>query len=407
MWDRPAIRRWSGALRTVRSLVSAGGQRSYREGDRVSLERIPMLDLQPELTLIADGVMAAWSGVLKSGQFINGPNVRAFEAEVAAFLGADHAVGVNSGTDALVIGLRSLGIGAGDEVITTPFTFFATGEAVSVIGATPVFVDIDPDTFNIDPEAIEAAVTDRTKAIIPVHLFGQPADMGAILDVARRHDLRILEDVAQAFGGKFQDRLLGTLGDIGAFSFFPSKNLGAYGDGGLITTNDDGLAETARMLRAHGGKNKYANELIGYNSRLDEIQAALLRVKLPLLSSFNDGRKQVARHYNERLATIAGLRVPVMRADDHVYHQYTVRILNGGRDAVQQSLAESGIASTVYYPTPLHKLPVYTDMGGTFPNAAQAAEEVLSLPIWPQMDERTQDRVCDAVAEAVHQWSQR
>lgn len=364
--------------------------------------RIPMLDLGPELALLEHDLDAAWHEVLKSGRFINGPNVSAFEHEVCEFLGARFATGVNSGTDALVIGLRSLGIGPGDEVITTPFTFFATAEAISVIGASPVFVDIDPVTMNLDPEALPAAVTGRTRAIIPVHLFGRPADLDAIMEVADRNDLQVLEDVAQAFGGTHGGRRLGTVGSIGAFSFFPSKNLGAYGDGGLIVTDDERRSETARMLRAHGGKDKYSNEIIGYNSRLDELQAAILRVKLRVLESFNEGRKRVARRYDEAFSELAEmLRVPEAGAGDHVYHQYTVRVPGGGRDRVQRELAESGIASVVYYPTPLHLLPVYAGQYGAFPEAERAAEEVLSLPIWPQMDEQTQDRVSTAVRRAV------
>jgi dTDP-4-amino-4,6-dideoxygalactose transaminase len=360
-----------------------------------------MLDLGPELALLEDDLDAAWRGVLKSGRFINGPNVAGFEAEVAEYLGARFAVGVNSGTDALVIGLRSLGIGPGDEVITSPFTFFATAEAVSVIGATPVFVDIDPASFNIDPSAIEAAVSDRTRAIIPVHLFGQAAAMDDILGIARRNELQVLEDVAQAFGAELSGRKLGTLGNVGAFSFFPSKNLGAYGDGGLIVTDDEEVARTARMLRAHGGQNKYANEMIGYNSRLDELQAAILRVKLRVLPTFNEGRRRVAARYDGMLGAHSGMVTPPVVAGDHVYHQYTVRILDGQRDRVQRELHERGIASAVYYPTPLHRLPVYAAAQESFPVAEKAAEEVLSLPIWPQLDEATQDRVCEAIARAV------
>ena len=362
--------------------------------------KIPMLDLGPEVALLEDDLHAAWRRVLKSGRFINGPNVAGFEAEVAEYLGTRNAVSVNSGTDALVISLRSVGVRPGDEVITTPFTFFATAEAVSVIGATPVFVDIDATSLNIDAAAVEAAVTDRTRAIIPVHLFGQPAAMDAIIEVARRNDLWIVEDVAQAFGGEYQGRKLGSLAEIGAFSFYPSKNLAAYGDGGMVVTDDEGIAETAQMLRAHGGKTKYHNELIGYNSRLDELQAAILRVKLPLVPSFNEGRKRVARRYDEALEGLPLITPPVADGD-HVYHQYTVRILDGQRDRVRQELAEESIASAIYYPTPLHRLPVYSATGESFPVAERAAAEVLSLPIWPQLDEGTQHRVCEAVADAV------
>ena len=243
--------------------------------------KIPIYDPRPEIEALWDEIQAAIHRVLKSGRFILGPEVKAFEQEVAEYLGVKHAIGVNSGTDALVIALRALGVGPGDEVITTPFTFFATAEAISLVGATPVFVDIDPKTFNINPELIPEAITSRTKAILPVHLYGQAADMDPILDIAERHGLRVLEDTAQAFGAKYKGQKLGTLGDAGAFSFFPTKNLGGIGDGGLIATNNDNVAELARMLRAHGAKKKYFHEMIGYNSRLDELQAnifSLLRV---------------------------------------------------------------------------------------------------------------------------------
>jgi dTDP-4-amino-4,6-dideoxygalactose transaminase len=360
-----------------------------------------MLDLGPEIEELNDELTAALLGVLNSGSFVGGPAVAGFEAEAAEFLGAGYAVGVNSGTDALVIGLRALGVQPGDQVITTPFSFFATAEAISVIGAQPVFVDIEPVSFNIDPNLIEQAVTDRTSAIIPVHLYGQPADMATIMEVAQRHDLRVLEDVAQAFGAKFGGRKLGTLGDLGAFSFFPSKNLGAYGDAGLIVTNDDETALVARMLRAHGGKDKYSNEMVGYNSRLDAMQAAVLSVKLKALPRFTDGRRRAAARYDEALAEVRGLAIPAVANGDHVYHQYTVRIFDGRRDLVQKQLAESGVASMVYYPTPIHQLAVYSGQYGAMPEAERAAAEVLSLPIWPQLDEATQERICQAVRTAL------
>ncbi|KGQ22401.1 DegT/DnrJ/EryC1/StrS family aminotransferase [Thermus filiformis] len=350
--------------------------------------KIPILDLTPEVEDLWDDLMAAIGRVLRSGQFILGPEVEGFEAEVAEYLGVKHAIGVNSGTDALVIALRALGVGPGDEVITTPFTFFATAEAISLVGATPVFVDIDPRTFNLDPGQVEERITPRTKALLPVHLYGQAAEMDPLLDLAERYGLKVLEDVAQAFGGEYKGRKLGTLGHAGAFSFFPSKNLGAYGDGGLIATNDDRVAELARMLRAHGARRKYHNETLGYNSRLDALQAAILRVKLPHLDAWNEARRRVAHTYNELLKGLPGLETPYEAPHArHVYHQYTVRILGGRRDEVQRRLAEAGIGTMVYYPVPLHRLPVYGYPEGSFPEAERAAREALSLPIWPTLCE--------------------
>lgn len=362
------------------------------------MHKIPVLDLSPEIDALWDDLNAAIHAVLRSGRFIMGPNVAAFEEAVAAYLGVNHAIGMNSGTDALVIGLRALGIAPGDEVITTPFTFFATAEAINAVGATPVFVDIDPRSYNLDPARIEAHITPRTKAIIPVHLYGQAADMTPICAIAERHGLTVLEDVAQAMGGTYHGQKLGTFGHAGAFSFFPSKNLGAYGDGGLITTNDDRVAETARMLRVHGAKRKYYNEVIGYNSRLDELQAAILRVKLPHLDDWNAGRRAVAARYTAWLQDVPGIVTPWEAPDvTHVYHQYTIRMRDGQRDRVQQRLAEAGVATMIYYPVPVHRLPVYAHLGCTLPQAEAAAGEVLSLPIWPAMPADVQARVVEVL----------
>jgi len=365
-------------------------------------ERVPVFDPRPQITALWPELQAAVEGVLRSGRFIMGPNVKAFEAEIAAYLGVKHAVGLNSGTDALVIGLRALGVQPRDEVITTPWTFFATAEAISLVGATPVFVDIDPVTYNIDPALIEAVVGPRTRAIIPVHLYGQSADMDPIMAVAARFGLKVLEDVAQAFGGEYRGRLLGTIGDAGAFSFFPTKNLGAVGDAGLIATNDDRVAEDARMLRVHGSRKKYYNEAIGYNSRLDELQAAILRVKLPHVKAWNEGRRRVAAVYDELLRGIPGLLTPGQAPyAKHVYHQYTVRVLNGRRDEVQQKLAAEGIDTMVYYPMPLHRLPVYRDLGYALPNSERAAAEVLSLPMWPELPRDAQERTALVLRRAL------
>ena len=327
----------------------------------MSAIQIPILDLKPQYQSIKADIQAAIDKVLESGQFIMGPTVRQFEADVAQYLGVKHAIGVNSGTDALVSGLRALGIGPGDEVITTPFSFFATAESISCVGAKPVFVDIDKASFNIAPDRIKEAITPKTKAIMPVHLYGNPAAMAKICAIATEHDLKVIEDCAQAFGAvyagacsgcqqtcddalraSFTGKKVGTIGDIGAFSFFPTKNLGAYGDGGLITTNDDTLADLARMLRAHGAKKKYHNEILGYNSRLDAMQAAILGVKLKHIDSWNENRRGVAQTYNNLLADVSDVITPHV-ADGHVFHQYTIRILGGKRDAAKQAMADAGL----------------------------------------------------------------
>jgi dTDP-4-amino-4,6-dideoxygalactose transaminase len=353
--------------------------------------RIPIFDPRPQLEELWDEIMAAIERVLRSGQFILGPEVEAFEREVAAYLGVKHAIGVNSGTDALIIALHALGIGPGDEVITTPFTFFATAEAISRVGATPVFVDIDPRTFNINPALIEPAITPRTRAILPVHLYGHPADMDPIMEIARAYNLKVIEDAAQAIGAMYKGKKAGTIGDVGCFSFFPTKNLGAFGDGGLIATNDDEVAERARMLRVHGARRKYYHEVIGYNSRLDELQSAILRVKLSRTDQWNEARRQGARRYNEYLRdtpwVVTPYEAPWAR---HVYHQYTLRMVEGRRDKVRHFLYQNGINTIVYYPEPLHKLPPYIRVDRHLPESERAAYEVVSLPLWPNVSEQVQ-----------------
>lgn len=363
-------------------------------------DHVPVLDLTPQIEALWDDLEAAFRRVMRSGQFIMGPEVEAFEREAADYLGATHAVGVNSGTDALVIALRALGVGPGDEVLTTPFSFFATAEAISATGAKPVFVDIDAGSFNIDPERIEGAITERTKAIMPVHLYGRPCDMAAITAIAGRHALAIVEDCAQSFGARHGGSHTGTIGDVGAYSFFPSKNLGAFGDAGLITTASDEVATTARMLRAHGAKRKYHNEMLGYNSRLDSLQAALLRVKLPHVDDWNRGRVEAARRYGTLLADVDGVVAPDV-VDGHVFHQYTVRVTGADRDEVGARLDAEGIGTMVYYPIPQDELPVYAGRYEVLPISHAAAQEVLSLPIWPTIDERVQRRVADALRRAL------
>ena len=352
---------------------------------------IPILDLTAEIESLWDELQEAFVRVMGSGHFILGPEVSAFEREVAEYLGVKHAVGVNSGTDALVIALRALGIGPGDEVITTPFTFFATAEAIGIVGASPVFVDIDPDTFNIDPQLISPAISRRTKAILPVHLFGLAAEMDPIRSIADEHGLRVIEDVAQAFGGRYKGQMLGTMGDVAAFSFFPSKNLGAFGDAGVIVSNDENIVQAARMLRTHGSMKKNESTALGYNSRLDELQAAILRVKLPHVDAWNQQRRQVAERYRIGLEQSPGIVRPIVTDyTDHVYHQYTIRVVGQDRDALRQQLSEAGITTMVYYPIPLHKQAVYAEQCHSFPCAERSAKEVLSLPMWPQLAEGTQ-----------------
>jgi len=302
----------------------------------------------------------------------------------------------------LVIGLRCLGIRPGDEVITSPFTFFATAEAICLVGATPVFVDIEPDTYNIDPEAVERAITPRTRCVIPVHLFGHGADMDALHVVADRHDLVMLEDAAQALGASLGDKKVGTLAEVGAFSFFPTKTLGAYGDGGLIATDSDEVADHARLLRVHGAKVRDFHEAVGYNSRLDEIQAAILRLKLEQLDSWNDARREAARLYAELLQDVPEVQLPIERPGaHHVYGQFTIRVPNGRRDALQAALQHQGIHTGIYYSRPLHQQPVFEGETPSLPVAEQAAQEVLSLPMYPGIQRAAIERVAEAIISAV------
>lgn len=384
-----------------------------------SEDKIAILDLKPQYQSIKTEIQVAIDRVLESGAFIMGPDVKLFEQEVASYLGVKHAIGVNSGTDALVIGLRALGIGAGDEVITTPFSFFATAESISSVGAKPIFVDIDSRTFNIDPTKIEKKITAKTKAIMPVHLYGQPAAMTQIMMIARAHGLKVIEDCAQSFGARYMGNCLGcekscsdelrvglsgkqtgTIGDVGAYSFFPSKNLGAYGDGGLIATNDDDVADMVRMLRAHGAKKKYHNEVLGYNSRLDTIQAAILRVKLPYIDKWNEGRRQVAHSYWDLLTAVAGVTAPKV-VDGHVFHQYTIRVAGGKRDELAAALNEQGIGTMIYYPIPQDRLPVYLGQYPVLAISESLTGEVLSLPIWPELKFDVQQRVVSNIISSL------
>ncbi|MDD2897411.1 MAG: DegT/DnrJ/EryC1/StrS family aminotransferase [Desulfuromonadaceae bacterium] len=361
---------------------------------------IPMVDLKNQYHTLKAEIDAAVLGAIESCQFILGPNVTAFEQETAAYLGAKHAISCASGTDALQLAILAAGIKEGDEVITTPFTFIATAEAICYAGATPVFVDIDPRTFNINTALLEAAITPRTRAIIPVHLFGQPANMAPITALCSKNGLTLIEDCAQSFGAGIHGAMTGTIGSLGCFSFFPSKNLGCYGDGGLITCATDELAEQIKVLRNHGSHIRYHHSVIGYNSRLDDIQAAILRVKLQRIDQFNAGRRRVAHLYSELLGDI----VTVPHEDGtgvHVYHQYTV--LTDHRDAIMARLAEKQISSAVYYPIPLHKQDVFAKACSdvNLPVAESVASRCMSLPIYPEMPEESVRLVAQTIREAL------
>jgi dTDP-4-amino-4,6-dideoxygalactose transaminase len=348
---------------------------------------IPMVDLKAQYLQLKEEIDQSLQQVLESCAFILGPNVKAFEEESAAYLGVKHAIGVASGTDALHLALLAAGIGEGDEVITTPFTFIATAEAIRYVGAKPVFVDIDPETFNIDPEAIESAITEKTAAVMPVHLFGQPADMQRIAAICEKHGLKMVEDCAQSFGASIAGRQTGSFGVSAGFSFFPSKNLGCYGDGGLVTTNDDEIADKIKVLRNHGSEVRYYHDVIGYNSRLDEMQAAILRVKLKRIDDFNRNRRRVAHLYSDLMADLPVTRPYEDGVGVHVYHQYT--LLTDRRDAIIQALQQAGVACAIYYPVPLHRQKVFASecSGLSLPVTETVAESCLSLPIYPELQE--------------------
>ena len=360
---------------------------------------IPMVDLKRQYAQLADEITAVLQPVLAEGQYILGPQVAAFEHEAAQFLSAPYAVACASGTDALHLALLAAGIKPNDEVITSAFTFIATAEAICYVGATPVFVDIDPVSFTLDPQAVERAITSKTRALLPVHLFGHPADLPALMSLAAHHRLAVIEDCAQSFGARLHKQATGTFGDFGAFSFFPSKNLGAFGDGGLITTSSQDAAEHLRILRNHGSRQRYQHEVIGFNSRLDEIQAAILRIKLKHLDAFNRQRQRVAQRYREYLDT-PGLTLPQVKEDcQHVFHQYT--ILTEAREAIMRRLAQAAIACAIYYPIPLHRQPVFTGLGqGISLSVTEwVAERCLSLPIFPELTDAEIARIATVINE--------
>jgi len=361
--------------------------------------KIQMVDLKAQYLDIKDELDLKLKEIMDSCHFILGPNVEALEREVADYIGVKHAVAVASGTDALHLALRAAGIRRGDEVITTPFTFIATAEAISYIGAKPVFVDVDDKTFNMDVRQIEARITKKTKAIIPVHLFGHPAKMDVVLDIANTHGLKVIEDCAQSFGAHYKFARTGSFGDAGCFSFFPSKNLGCYGDGGMVTTDSDTMAGELKSLRNHGSRKRYYHDAVGYNSRLDEIQAGILRVKLKKIDLYNKSRRDAANAYNEGLAGIPGLTTPrEHKGYFHVYHQYTILARN--RETIMKALADNGIASAVYYPVPLHLQKCYKRLGyktGDFPVTEKLAGRVLSLPIYPELPKSGVDLICKTI----------
>jgi len=406
---------------------------------------VPILDLTRQYSSIKPEIDVAVARVLASGRFILGPEVKAFEEEVAEYAGAKHAIGVASGTDAILLSLKALGIGPGDAVIVPSFTFFATAGVVHNVGATPIFADIDPKTFNLDAadlrRILASSPTNPTnsmnptnstnssvvKAIIPVHLYGQMADMDKIMAIAKEYNIAVVEDAAQAIGAEYRSGThssqlnepnkphelhelhepnelvsrAGTIGDLGCFSFFPTKNLGAYGDGGMIVTNDDALAERVRILRVHGSKPKYYHRMVGTNSRLDALQAAILRVKLPHLDEWTAARQRVAARYDELFQDVQGIETPYRAPDrTHIYHQYTLRVLDGKRDALQQHLKERGIGTFVYYPVPLHLQECFKELAyreGRLPQSELASQEVLSLPVFPELTEKEHDYVVQAV----------
>jgi len=353
-----------------------------------TINKVPLLDLQAQYAPIKDDVLGAITEVFESKTFIQGPKVIELETMIKDYCGVKHAIGVSSGTDALIVSLMAMGIGNGDEVITTPFTFFATAGSIHRVGAKPVFVDIDPETYNLDVSQIESKITTKTKAIMPVHLFGQMADMSPILELASKHNLYVIEDAAQAIGAKqtidgvtYQS---GTLGSVGCFSFFPSKNLGCCGDGGMVITNDDELGEKIRLFRTHGAQKKYFHDFVGGNFRLDPIQAAVLNVKLPFLNEQHDGRRQNAAYYNQHLKTV---KTPVESEHNWmIYNQYTVR--TNKRDALIEHLNQFNIGNTVYYPRPLHLQNCFDYLGhqaGDFPESESAAKEVVSIPVYSEL----------------------
>jgi len=364
-----------------------------------SVGPVPFLDLSAEYRALEGEWFEAIRAAGVRGAFILGPQVAQFEKDFAAYVGVRHAIGVANGTDSLILSLRALGIGPGDEVITTPFTFFASSEAIDVVGATPVFADIEAGSFCLDPASVRARVTPRTKAILPVHIFGHPADMHEILSIARDHNLRVIEDCAQAFGARADGRVVGSLGDAGSFSFYPTKVLGCYGDGGMITTDSDELNDRIRRLRNHGALRPFVHAEVGMNSRLDEIQAALLRIKLRRVDGDIAARRSIAAEYHQRLSDLPAVLPPRPERGEHAFNLYTVRIPDQ-RDRVRTALSEAHIGVSQCYPEGLHLQPVYAHLGyrrGDLPVCEEACNQTLSLPIYPSMPREHIDRVAEVI----------
>lgn len=364
---------------------------------------VPLLDLRAQFQTIRGEVMAAVERVFESQHFILGPEVEAFERDAAEYCRIKHAIGCGSGSDALLLALTALGVGPGDEVVTASFSFFATAGSIARLGARPVFVDISPDDFNVDPNLIERAITPRAKAILPVHLFGQCAEMDAIREVADRHNLPVVEDAAQAIGAGYCERRAGAIGAVGCFSFFPSKNLGGAGEGGLMTTDDDDLAEKLRLLRVHGMRPKYYHKVVGVNSRLDALQAAVLGVKLKYLDRWSDARRRNAEHYDKLFAEagVEEVTTPAVRPNRrHIFNQYTIRCSR--RDELMDFLKRRGVGSEIYYPAPLHLQECFAHLGykpGDLPATERASRECLSLPIYPELTEEMRQYVVEKIAE--------
>ena len=382
------------------------------------MKQIPPVDLTRQYELIKEEANLAVLDILRSGRYVGGEAINTFEQNFAQYIGVTECVSCNSGTDALFLALKALNIGEGDEVITTPFSFFATAEVVSRVGAKPVFIDIDLNTFNLNLAQIEQAITPRTKAIMPVHLFGQPVNMSSLMSVAQTHNLYVIEDCAQATGAAWEQDKIGSIGHIGCFSFFPTKNLGACGDGGAITTNDPAIAKQIRILKEHGSPSRYRHDFVGINSRIDAVQAVVLNIKLRYLDHWNQQRHQAAAYYQELLQSVSSLKLPqALSGGNSVWNQYTICISEGAttsresdlpnssrRELIKQKLQLQGVVSMIYYPIPLHLQPVYQDLGyqkGQLPIVEQAAREVLSLPMFPGISEAEQEQVAFALKDCL------
>ncbi|MBF2067427.1 MAG: DegT/DnrJ/EryC1/StrS family aminotransferase [Calothrix sp. C42_A2020_038] len=371
-----------------------------------SVKSVPAFDNKQQYAAIEAEVSAAVLEVLSSGRYIGGPVIDQFEQAFAKYHGVSNCIACNSGTDALYLALRALGIDKGDEVITTPFTFIATSEVVSAVGAKPVFVDIDAGTYNLNVEQVAAAITSKTKAIIPVHLFGQPVNMTALMEIANGDQIPVIEDCAQSTGAEWSEQKVGSIGHIGCFSFYPTKNLGGCGDGGAITTNDPELAARMRIIKNHGQSNQYYYSEVGVNSRLDTIQAVILNIKLRYLDDWNTKRKVIASRYSQFLSKVPGIIIPQeLPGGKSVWNQYTIRILDHKREIVRKKLQDMGVNTMIYYPMPLHLQPVYQELGykqGQLPISEQLSKEVTSLPMFPELSLEQQDQVIYAIKEAMN-----